>query len=55
LIECKKAFSEKELKGEIMDKYSIWGIPLGLLFIVFCFLIVLIVMLFIIKKSKREK
>jgi hypothetical protein len=38
-----------------MDKYMVWGIPLGLLFIVFCFLVVLLVMLFFIEKSKREK
>jgi hypothetical protein len=38
-----------------MDKYMVWGIPLGLLFIVFSFLVVLLVMLFFIEKSKREK
>jgi hypothetical protein len=35
-----------------MDKYSVLGIPLGLLVIVFGFLIVLLVMLYFIKKSQ---
>jgi hypothetical protein len=38
-----------------MDKYMVLGIPLGLLTIVFGFFVVLLVMLFFIKKTKREK
>jgi hypothetical protein len=38
-----------------MDKYSVLGIPLGLLFIVFGFIVVLLVMLYFIKKSMGKK
>jgi predicted permease len=47
--------SKAAKKGETMDKYMVLGIPLGLLIIVFGFFAVLLIMLFFIKKTKREK
>jgi hypothetical protein len=38
-----------------MDKYSVLGIPLGLLIIVFGFFIMLLAMLYFIKKSMGKK
>jgi hypothetical protein len=35
-----------------MDKYRVWGLPLGLLIIIFGFFVALLVILFFIKKSK---
>jgi hypothetical protein len=38
-----------------MDKYSVLGIPLGLIVIVFGFFVALMVMLFFFKKSMGKK
>jgi hypothetical protein len=37
-----------------MDKYSVWGIPLGLLIIAFGFFVALLILLFFIKKPKER-
>jgi hypothetical protein len=55
LVEWGKAGMYGIWRSDGMDKYSVLGIPLGLLLIVFGFCVVLLVMLYLMNKSMGKK